>query len=348
MVSRKIAAAVVAMALGGWHVANVSAQQTVTLKFAMAVPPTHYTAVYGGKFFMERATKLSNGRIKFEWYPGQQLGKAKDLLSLVQAGVADMADIVPSYTPDKLPLVGVSELPGQMVNSCEGTKVYHEMTRPGHILATHDFDLQKVHVLMAAPLAPYKVLTAKRPVRTLDDLAGLKIRTSGGASDSTMNALGAVSVRMSGEEIHEALSRGTIDGAMYPFLSLKPFGLIGIIHYATLGVSLGTVSTTFLISQQRWEALPPDIRKALDQAGKEAGMNYCGYMDREENKQKEVLADSITSIQLSPSEIARWNVVLDGTKQAWAKRLDERGKPGSETLAVWAKELKKVRAAGGS
>jgi TRAP-type C4-dicarboxylate transport system substrate-binding protein len=72
--------------------------------------------VQGGKFFMDRATALSNGRIKFEWYPAEQLGKAKDLLALVQTGVADMADVVPGYVPDKLPLSGVAELPGQISN----------------------------------------------------------------------------------------------------------------------------------------------------------------------------------------------------------------------------------------
>jgi len=101
---------------------------------------------------MDRATELSKGRIKFEWYPAEQLGKAKDLLALVQTGVADMADVVPGYVPDKLPLSGVSELPGQINSSCEGTRVFYALTRPGQFLAKNEYDAQKVHVLMAAPL----------------------------------------------------------------------------------------------------------------------------------------------------------------------------------------------------
>ena len=320
------------------------AQDTITVKFAMAVPATHYTATAGGKFFMDRVVELSKGRVKFEWYPGEQIGKAKDLLALVQSGVVDMADIVPSYVPDKLPLTGVSELPGQMTTSCEGTKAYYAITRPGKILATREFDPQKVHVLMAAPLVPYKILTAKKPVAKLEDLAGLKIRSSGGASDATMRALGAVSVRLAGPEIYEALTRGTIDGAMYPFLSLKPFGLTSSIKYATEGASVGSVSTTFLMSEAKYRALPADLQKVFDQAGYEAGMNYCNYMDTEESKEKAALAGSITAIQLSPAEVARWKTVLDATKVEWAKRLDERGKAGSESLAAWDEEMKKIRA----
>ena len=163
--------------------ANARAEDTITLKFAMAVPPSHYTAVQGGKFFMDRATELSKGRIKFEWYPAEQLGKAKDLLALVQTGVADMADVVPGYVPDKLPLSGVSELPGQITSSCEGTRVFYALTRPGQFLAKNEYDAQKVHVLMAAPLVPYRIFTSKKELEKPEDIQGLKLRSAGGASD---------------------------------------------------------------------------------------------------------------------------------------------------------------------
>lgn len=318
------------------------AQETIILKFAMAVPPTHFTATAAGKFFMDRAVELSNGKIKFEWYPGEQLGKAKSLLALVQSGVADMADVVPSYVSDKLPLTGVSELPGQMVNSCEGTKVYYAMTRPGSLLAKKEFDPQKVRVLMAAPLVPYKILTSKKPVQTLEDMVGLKLRSSGGASDSTIRALGAVSVRLSGPEINESLMRGTIDGAMYPFMSLKPFGLTESIKYSVEGTSVGTLSTLFLMNDAKYKSLPADIQKILDRAGKEAGENYCNYMDTHEAMEKQALT-GIKTNQLSPTEAARWSSLLTATKKEWANGLDKRGKAGSEALSVWDVEMKKVR-----
>ncbi len=321
----------------------VLAQETVTLKFAMAVPPGHYTAIHGGKFFMDRVTELSKGRIRFQWFPAEQLGKAKDMLALVQTGVADMADVVPSYTPDKLPLTGVAELPGQATSSCEGTAAYYAMTRPGAFLATKEFDAQKVRVLMAAPLVPYKIFTSSKQVSKLDDMVGLKIRSSGGASDTTVRSLGAVSVRLAGPDMHEALTRGTIDGAMYPFISLKPFDLVGSIKYVVEGVSVGAVSTTFVMSDAKYKALPPDLQKVLDQAGKEAGENYCKYMDTQESKEQAALT-TIKATVLSDAEAARWRGVLGGVKEEWAKSLDDRGKPGKEALAVWDQEVKKVRA----
>jgi TRAP-type C4-dicarboxylate transport system substrate-binding protein len=326
----------------GLAASAASAQETITLKFAMAVPPTHYTAVAGGQFFMDRAVELSGGRLKFEWYPGEQLGKAKDLLSLAQAGLADIVDVVPSYVSDKLPLTGVAELPGQTDSSCEGTKVMYALTRPGKLLAEKDFAPQKVRVLMAATLAPYKILTATDPVKSLDDMSGLKIRSSGGATDGTIRALGAVSVRLAGPEINESLRRGTIDGAMYPFMSLRPFG-IDSIRYAVGGANVGTLTTSFLISESKYKQLPLDIQKALDQAGKEAGENYCNYIDTHEKKEIEAMTE-ITTTTLSPEEAKRWKDVLDATKSEWAEGLDKRRKAGSEAVAAWDTEMASVRA----
>lgn len=322
--------------------AQAAAQEPITLKFAMAVPPTHYTAVAGGQYFMDRAVELSGGKIKFEWYPGEQLGKAKDLLTLVQTGVADIADVVPSYVSEKLPLTGVAELPGQTVSSCEGTKVLYELTRSGKVLDREDFNKQKVVVLMAATLAPYKILTAAKPVRTMDDMKGLKIRSSGGAPDATIRSLGAVGVRLAGPEINEALTRKTIDGAMYPYMSLRPFGIESI-RYAVSGVSVGTIATSFLMNESKFNSLPKDIQNALVQAGKDAGMNYCNYIDDFEGKEIKARTE-IEAIALSPEEVKRWTEAMDTTKGAWEESVSKRGKPAKEALQAWDAEIKKIRA----
>ena len=75
---------------------------------------------------------------------------------------------------------------------------------------------------MAAPLVPYKIFTTKKLLDGPGDIQGLKLRSAGGASDITMSELGAVSVRLAGPDIHEALTRVTIDGAMYPIPPWQP------------------------------------------------------------------------------------------------------------------------------
>src|SRR5690606_39494548 len=65
------------------------------------------------------SSDLSQGRIEFQYFPAEQLGKAKDLLTLVQSGAADIVDISPSYISDKFALSSVAELPAMFNRSEE-------------------------------------------------------------------------------------------------------------------------------------------------------------------------------------------------------------------------------------
>lgn len=312
----------------------VAQDETVTIKFAMAVPPNHYSAVNGARFLMDRATELSGGRIQFEWYPAQQLGKAKDMLTLVQTGVVDMADVVPSYTPEKLPLTSVSELPFQASTSCEGTKVLYELAREDQFLGENEFARQGVHSLMIATFAPYKILTKGVEINSLDDLAGVKLRASGGATEASSRSLGAAPVRLAGPEVYQALTRGTIDGAIWPLLSLAPFDLTEEINFALVDPSVGTVSTTYVISDESWNAIPSDLQEILTQAGKEASMNFCNYMDQNEAAELERLSH-ITPTVITGREREKWEEELNKAKQSWASRLDDLGRPGTGALEAW-------------
>ena len=64
--------------------------QTVTLRVADSFPVGHFIPKGATLPFMDEVTKRSGGRVKFEYFPAQQLGKAADLLNLTQSGVADI------------------------------------------------------------------------------------------------------------------------------------------------------------------------------------------------------------------------------------------------------------------
>src|ERR1700685_3175321 len=73
-------------------VATAAAQDKITLKLGGVVSPTHYMVTACGKFWMDKVTELTKGRVQFEYFPAEQLGKAGDMLGLAQAGVIDIAE----------------------------------------------------------------------------------------------------------------------------------------------------------------------------------------------------------------------------------------------------------------
>ncbi len=252
---RVLLAALLAAALA----TPATAQEKIRLKFADWMPVTHYTVNNAAKPFIDKVAELSKGGIELQYFPAEQLGKAKDALTMVQTGVADIVNISPAYITEKFPLSGVAELPAMFKTACEGTFAYARLSREGGTLADSEFKPNGVRVFVSVAYAPYKVLTTSRKVETLKDFAGLKLRTAGGAMDLTATRLNAVSVRMPGPDILPSLSRGTVDGTLAPLQSVKVFDLQTVLKHMTTDVSLGSFITVYAISDRAWGRLTPEL-----------------------------------------------------------------------------------------
>ena len=175
-----LAASVVGAALAA---GNAAQAQELTLRIGDSFPVGHYIPENMTKFWMERVTELSGGEVAFDYYPAEQLGKAKDLLSLTQTGVMDIGYVGASYVSDKLPLSSVAELPENFTTSCKGTKAFWEIAKPGGALDQAEFAPNGVRVLLVMVLPPYQVLTSNSEITDLDSLRNLKLRTTGGAKE---------------------------------------------------------------------------------------------------------------------------------------------------------------------
>ena len=328
--SRLIGFAFAAAALA----ASPVAAQT-KLKVADSFPAGHYVSVHAAKKFMDEAARLSGGKLQFDYFPTEQLGKAKDMLQLTVSGVTDIAYVAPSYVSDKLPLSAVGELPGMFGSSCEGTAAIWRLMKDG-VLNQKEFAPNGVKPLMAFALAPYQVSTRSAPLAKLDDLKGLKIRGAGGAMDLTLRTLGAVPVRMAAPEIRESLMRGTIDGSVGPHGSAKPYGLDTTFKHSTAGASFGGFVFTYSISLKKWNELAPDLQKALAAAGDATTKSFCATADQQEQAAlKAMEAAGMKAWRLSAAEKNELSKRLAPVHDDWASRLEERKLAGKDVLQAF-------------
>lgn len=331
----QITMAVLAMASGGCALA-----QEVKLKVADWLPLSHYTYSEGGKVFMAKATELSKGRIQFQHFPAEQLGKAKDAVALAQSGVADIVNIAPAYITEKFPLSGVVELPGIYEGSCRGGNAFAAMLKPGGALHEAEYKPNGVRVLFSATLGAYRVLTAQKKVNTAADFSGLKLRTAGGPMDQTAALLGANSIRMAGPDVLPSLSRGTLDGVFWPLQSLKPWGLQGGLKYMTPNLSVGSFTMVYAISDKAWQKIPADLQKLLVEAGEYANKAHCEYVDRSEEKTiAELQAGGIVSVPLPEADLQKIQQGYAQIHAEWAEALNKRDRPGAAVLQAFKKGM---------
>ncbi len=316
-----------------------SAQET-TLRVADSFPNGHYVYKAATQPWMDRVTELSGGKVTFEYYPAQQLGKAKDMLDLIQNSVADISYVAPSYISDKLPLSAVGELPLGYTDPCAGTRAFWALSRDGGALYEHELKPLGIRVLFATMLPPNQLVT-KEPISTLADVAGKKIRTSGGTKDTFVSELGAAPIHTTAPELYEALSRGTIDGLLVPLSSLPPYDLHTISKSATYDQNFGGFTITYAITDARWEQLPEEVRGWLSQAGEEITGQACATIGASlADVTAKIEAAGMSQVALTDADKARITDISAKIADTWAMEQDGRGRAGTIVLDAYREELK--------
>lgn len=325
---KALAAAVTALAA----TLPFEASAQTSLKFAHVFPGDHYLWEHGGKFFVEQVKEKTGGRVDFQVFPAGQLGK--DYVSLLKSSVVESALLVPSYTPQALPLTSVSELPGFYSDSCEATEMLWSVAKEGGALNEAEYAPQGMHVLFVSTLPPFKVLTASKEIVTPDDMSGLKIRANGAAMDKTIKSLQGTPIRVTAGELYDSLSRGTVDGGFFPFHSVPTYDLQSVLRYGVEGPQLGSGSVVFAISERTWSRIDPKDQTIMTEAAQSAQRNLCEWMDAEETRVRDELVSEhgFEIVEPEGEALAKWQAAVETVATDWAAELDASGRPGTAVL----------------
>jgi TRAP-type C4-dicarboxylate transport system substrate-binding protein len=316
---------------------TAGAQTPIKLKIADSFPVGHYLPKYIILPMMER---LKAQGVEFEYYPAEQMGKAKDFLALTQSGVVDISYVAPGFVSDKMPLSVVTELPLDFSGSCKATLAYWNLAKPGGLLDKKEFAPNGVRLLFTIVLPPYQIVTRK-PFASLKDIEGMKIRVSGSAKEIVVKKLKATPVLMPTPDVYESLSRGTIDGVLFPFNSLRPYDIDKLSKTSTIGENFGTFVANYVISEKRFQSLPPALQKELTAMGEETAKSTCAHVEQDEAGDIEkVKQGGVKMITLSAADKATVAAAMQEVAKDWADGLDKRGKSGTEVLNAFKANLK--------
>ena len=236
------------------------AQATQELKFANFVPPTHIIYATVLVPWAEEVARVTNNRLTVKLFPSLQLGgTAPQLYRQMAQGISDITFTLPGYTSSEFPMMGLTELPGTANSAADGTrKLWANFDR----FLARDFKDAKVLMLWNSDTA--SLMSKNKPIRTLDDLKGMKIRTPSAAQSAQIEALGATPIDMPANQIYTSLDRGVIDAAQIPMSAALDFKLIEVARYFTINAPLGRSPFLVAMNRARYDGLPADLKKALD------------------------------------------------------------------------------------
>ena len=301
-----------------------AAQQKFEVKVAEFVGPQHFMTQWLVKWG-EKLEKASNGRLTFAHFPGAQMAPAPAHYDLARNGQADVSWFLHGGTPGRFPLTELISLP-YMVGSAEiGTKTLndHEL-RSKYLDAEH----RGVHVLLLLTHQPGNIHTTRKPVRTIEDLKGLRIRFAAPTIRDFVAALGGTPVGVAPPDQLEMLQKGTLDGVFIDYGGAGiAFKMGGTLRYTTEMYSYVS-SFGVAMNPDFYRQLPTDLRKLVDQSTvgveKEVGEGW----DALDAVGKKLLVEGGDEpIRLSSAEDAKFRKIGEQVVEAKLKDLEERKLP---------------------
>jgi TRAP-type C4-dicarboxylate transport system substrate-binding protein len=323
----------------------VFAAEVIKLKAANYLPVTHKMSLLSG-WFCDEVKKRTNGQVEITYYPGGTLLNPVKMFDGVVTGISDLGLSHTSYTRGRFPMSEIFDLPLGFPSGWVATGVSTDFFNKYKPREWND-----VHVLYVTNPGPLVLLTVSKPVRTLEDLKGLRIRAVGQMSD-VVKALGGAPIPLEMPDVYDALRRAVIEGITVDLSTLKYWKFAEVIKYVTADWQLGTGYTFyFVMNKDKWNALPPNIQKIFTEVAFETKEKQAALWNEMDIEGRDALKSAGGQIiPLSDVEAAKWiksvepiigaytkNMVAKGYKEAevggWVKYIQER-------IEYWKKEEK--------
>ena len=311
-----------------------TAADAMHIKFSTWHPPASREVQNVWKPMLEELKKRSDGRITYTLYAGGALGKGPEHFDIVKNGLSDMGYFTATWTPGRFPLSDVLSLAasvdGKDVGTDIGNATYQKVLK-------EEFEGVKVIELNGC-ISAY--LWTTKPVRTLEDCKGLRIRSPGGHQTPYIESLGAEPVFMPLGDVYMAMETGTIDGLVTCPPLVLAFKLYEVAKHGALA-TFGCVTEGVVMNQKSWDRAPDDLKPIImEVAGNPfattGGLNTEVYKAMMEDLEKH----GVDLYRLPPEEAQRWYALFQEDTREWIKRLEEKGLPAAEAVAVYQDECK--------
>lgn len=302
------------------------------LSFSIWQQPEHYMVKAIRKWASDVETR-SDGKVKIEFYYGGTLTKGSQAYDGVVNDISDMAAAASGWNPGQFPLTRITDIPLGWTSSLQASRVsweYYKKFKPKewdnvHLLFLYTDGIGELHT--------------KSPVKTVDDLNGMRIRGTG-SDVPLIKALGGTPVGMPWGEVYLSLQRGIVDGMISNYASFKAAKLAEVTDYTTEH-NIRSAGFWVAMNKEKWKGLDPAVQKAFDDAS-EAAVDMVGKAldDAQAAGRQYVLDVGDTIITPTDEAKAQFDAALAPIRDDWLAEMKEKGLPGQEVLDFVTKSMK--------
>lgn len=299
--------------------------------------------------FFAEIEKESQGRLKVDAHWNSELARSYDALSVVKEGkVADMAIVVPEYTPKEFPLQQVFKSFPVGPTGAAQVEFFRKAYATIPTLQT-EVAKQNVETVFLATGYPVAFFSTK-PLNNLSDIAGTKWRSASFWHQDFLKNTGAIPVSMPwGEGIYDALKAGSLDGLMVNVDSGYELNVHKTAPHVLISKDLWLGHVYLLVmNKETWNKLADEDKQAIQRAAVNAYKTLGSVMDNSyDGMLKELSKNDVKIRELKPDELQRWESATryQEVQQKWVKEQEDKGVkeagPTMEKVTALMKETMK-------
>ena len=317
------------------------AHAQVVLNVNSWVPPTHLLTADITMPFCKDVEDATQGRVKCNLLPKAVVAPPQTY-DAVRDGLADIGFSANGYTPGRFVGTDVGEFPF-LGNTSESISVAFWRIYDRHLKKLDEY--KGLHVIGVFTHGPGQIFNTKRPVNSLKDLEGLKIRVGGSLVNDIARAIGTVPMLKPAPESYELLSQGVADGVFFPKEAAFSFKLVPLIKHATF-IPGGLYNVTFglVMNEAKWKQISDADKAAIEKLSGEALARRAGKAwDKHDQIGEKAMRDAgIPIVNASPQFVAELKGKLAPIEGAWAEKAKAKGLDGAATLADLRAEIAKT------
>ncbi|MBF6992507.1 TRAP transporter substrate-binding protein DctP [Cupriavidus sp. IK-TO18] len=289
---------------------------------SLFVPPTQAA--------IARLEKITNGKLIVHEYGSGSLFDAKGGFKAVRSGVGDWGTCYPTYEGRGMPLSRVWELPYVTPsNPMVAVRIAQELA-PKYFAP--EFKKQGTVWGMHMAFAPSNLLS-KKPIRSVQDLAGLKVAAQG-FSPEVAKALGIALVNLPYPELYSALQQGVIDAVFWMDAGFVPYRLAEVAKYYTaLELTGGGAWTCY--NPESYKHMPRELQEVFYRSLEPFAMaaTQVTQVDFAKKAQEAYKKLGVEIIKFSPQEQVKLHTMLKPVVEEWTVKLEKQGLPAKQLLS---------------
>ncbi|MBU2550630.1 MAG: TRAP transporter substrate-binding protein DctP [Proteobacteria bacterium] len=315
--------------------------EDITLRWSHP-SPKRGTEVVWTDWFVKEVEKQTQGRVKVQMFWGGSLCKITEMAEAVKSGLADVGWVTSAYHPgygELAKVAAAADYISPIASPVVLTEKWLEFWKKDDAFYKEYATTNMMPIIQRW----YDVYWAfsQKPIKTLEDYKGVKIRAVTEIQQVAYKAIGATPMFLPSVEIYSALQKGILDAVGFSPDTAMRYKIQEVVKYLVRQDVAGAWAQ-WCVNLDTWKKISPEDQKIILKLGDEASMTLARMMLEERDKVAEAFQKAgVEIMDLPKAEADKWNNMPEVKAYAdnWAKEAEAKGLPGQRLLAEWRKMI---------